>query len=84
MAYDDRTGDMKVQFLGKHPNENGPIYNYPQTPPEIAELLQSGAVPARTKGRNKWGEWWPGKVPSAGASVFTLLKNRGVPYQRIS
>ncbi len=84
MSYDDRTGNMLVQFLGKHPNENGSIYSYPNTPPEIAELLQAGAIPARTKGKNAWGSWFRGKVPSAGASVFTLLKNRNVPYQRLS
>src|SRR5271166_1362911 len=84
MDYDPKTGNMLVQFLGKHPNQNGPVYQYPNTPPVIAELLQSGAVPARTDGQNKWGKWWKGKVPSAGASVFTLLKDRGAPYQRLS
>lgn len=84
MNYDPKTGNMLVQFLGKHPNQNGPVYQYPNTPPVIAELLQSGAVPARTDGQNKWGKWWKGKVPSAGASVFTLLKDRGAPYQRLS
>lgn len=84
MNYDDKTGNMLVQFLGKYPNRNGPIYQYPNTPKVIAELLQSGAIPARTQGRNRWGQWFPGKVPSAGASVFTLLKARNAPYQRLT
>lgn len=83
-AYDNRTGDLKVQYLGKHPNRQGPVYNYPNTPPEIAQLMLSGAVPARTNGQNKWGKWWKGKAPSAGASAYTLLKNRNAPYQRMS
>jgi hypothetical protein len=83
-AYNDKTGDLTVQFLGKHPNRQGPIYKYPQTSPEVAELVQSGAIPARTDGSNAWGKWWKGKVPSAGASVFTLLKSRNAPFQRLS
>lgn len=83
-SYDDKTGDLQVQFLGKYPNREGPRYVYPDTPPQIAELVQEGLIPARTKGSNSWGSWHPGKVPSAGASVFTLLKDRNVPYQRVS
>lgn len=84
MAYDPKTQALKVQFLGKYPNRSGPVYQYPDVPPVMAELLQSGAVPARTRGQNQWGRWHPGKVPSAGASVFTLLKNRNAPFQRLS
>lgn len=84
MNYDKKNGNLLVQFLGKHPNQNGPVYQYPNVPPVIAELLQSGAIPARTDGQNKWGKWWKGKVPSAGASVFTLLKNKNAPFQRLS
>ncbi len=84
MDYDDKTGNLLVQFLGKYPNRQGPIYQYPQTPKVIAELLQSGAIPARTDGKNKWGKWWKGKSPSAGASVFTLLKSRNAPYQKLT
>lgn len=83
-SYNDKTGDLTVQFLGKHPNRQGAVYKYPQTSPMVAELIQSGAIPARTNGSNDWGKWWKGKVPSAGASVFTLLKNRNAPFQRLS
>lgn len=84
MDYNPKTQDLKVQFLGKHPNRNGPIYEYPNINKNMAELLLSGAIPARTDGKNKWGSWYRGKTPSAGASVFTLLKNRNVPFQRLS
>lgn len=84
MAYDPNSQKMFVKYLGKYPNAEGPTYLYDNVPPVIAELLQSGAIPARTKGENRWGRWFPGKVPSAGASVFTLLKAQGNPYQRIS
>lgn len=82
--YDPESGRMFVQFLGKHPNRQGQVYSYDGVPPVVAELIQSGAIPARTDGQNKWGKWWKGKVPSAGASVFTLLKQTGLPYQRLT
>ena len=83
-AYDDKTGNLMVRFLGDHPNRNGPVYSYGGVPKEIFDLFQKGAVPARTNGQNKWGKWWKGKVPSIGASLYTLIKERGYPYQRLS
>ena len=83
-AYDDKTGRMLVRFLGKYPNREGPIYGYEGIPKVIFELFQAGAVPARTDGQNKWGKWWKGKHPSMGASMYTLIKNGGYPYQRLT
>lgn len=83
-GYDDKTGRLLVRFLGEYPNRNGPIYGYEGVPKQIFELFRNGAVPARTDGRNRWGRWWKGKVPSMGASMFTLIKNGGYPYQRLS
>jgi hypothetical protein len=83
-AYDDKTNRLYVRFLGKHPNRNGPIYSYEGVPPVMFDLFRRGAVPARTDGQNKWGKWWKGKVPSLGASVYTLLKLGRFPYQRLS
>lgn len=83
-AYDDKSGKLLVRFLGKHPNRNGPIYSYDGVPREIFDMFQKGAVPARTDGKNKWGRWWKGKVPSIGASLYTLIKTRGYPYQRVA
>lgn len=83
-AYDDKTGRLLVRFLGQHPNRNGPIYAYSGVPKQIFDLFQKGAVPARTDGKNKWGRWWKGKVPSLGASLYTLIKTQNYPYQRMS
>lgn len=83
-AYDPKSNRLLVRFLGKHPNKNGPIYGYDKVPPQIFDLLRKGAIPARTDGKNKWGKWWKGKVPSFGASVFTLIKNGGYNYSRVA
>jgi hypothetical protein len=83
-AYDPESQALRVQFLGKFPNRGGPIYQYGGVPKQIFDLFQRGAVPARTNGKNKWGEWWKGKVPSIGASLYTLLKTAGYPYQRLT
>lgn len=83
-AYDDKSGRLMVRFLGKHPNRYGDVYAYDGVPREIFDMFQKGAVPARTDGKNKWGKWWKGKVPSIGASLFTLIKERGYPYRRMS
>jgi len=83
-GYDEKNGRLLVQFLGKHPDPNGPIYAYGGVPKQIFDLFQKGAVPARTNGKNRWGKWWKGKVPSMGASMYTLIKEGGYPYQRLS
>jgi len=83
-GYDDKTGRLLVRFLGDFPNRNGPVYGYEGVPKQIFELFRQGAIPARTDGKNKWGKWWKGKVPSAGASLYTLIKNVGYQYQRLS
>jgi hypothetical protein len=83
-GYDDKTGKLMVRFLGDYPNREGPVYAYEGVPKEIYNLFQKGAVPARTNGQNKWGQWYKGKVPSLGASLYTLIKNGGYKYQKIS
>lgn len=83
-AYDNKNQKLFVRFLGKYPNRNGPIYSYDNVPSVIFDLFEKGSIPARTDGKNKWGRWWKGKVPSIGASLYTLLKNGPYPYQRLS
>jgi KTSC domain len=83
-GYDDKSGRLLVKFQGEYPRENGPVYAYGGVPKVIYDLFRKGAVPARTDGQNKWGRWWKGKVPSLGASLFTLIKNGGYPYQRLT
>ena len=83
-AYDPKKQKLFVRFLGKYPNRHGPVYSYEGVPNVIFDLFQKGAIPARTDGQNKWGKWWKGKVPSLGASMYSLIKLGGYPYQRIT
>lgn len=83
-GYDPENERLLVKFQGTYPQENGPVYGYGGVPQNIFELFRKGAVPARTDGKNKWGKWWKGKVPSLGASLYTLIKNGGYPYQKLT
>lgn len=75
--YDPRKAELYVRF------NQGSIYKYEAVPRVIAELFGVGAGTARTRGRNRWGSWWPGKNPSMGAALNQLIKNVGYPYQRL-
>lgn len=83
-GYDPENKRLLVKFNGKDERDTGPVYGYDNVPKVIFDLFQSGAVPARTDGRNKWGRWWKGKVPSLGASLYTLIAQGQYPYQRLS
>lgn len=80
MKYDPQSNKLLVKFHGEH---GEPIYQYDGVPPQIFQLLQHGNAFAKTKGKNRWGEWWPMKNPSIGASVNQYLKAGGYAYQRI-
>lgn len=80
MKYDPATGKLLVKF---HGNNVEPIYQYDGVPPQIFQLLEHGNAFAKTKGKNKWGEWWPMKSPSIGASINAYLKKGGYAYTRI-
>lgn len=82
-GYDDKAQRLLVKFQGDFPQQNGPVYSYEGVPKVIFDMFQRGAIPARTDGQNKWGSWWKGKVPSLGASLYTLIKNGPYPYQRL-
>lgn len=82
--YDPRTQKLMVKFNGKDIKRSGPLYQYDGVPPFIAELFMSGAMPAKTKGKNKFGQWFVGKKPSLGSSAHQLLKLGGYNYQRLS
>lgn len=82
-GYDGKNGRLLVKFQGDYPQENGPVYAYGGVPQQIFDLFRRGAIPARTDGKNKWGRWWKGKVPSLGASLYTLIKGGNYPYQRL-
>lgn len=82
--YDPKRSKLFVQFKGKFPNSKGSIYVYDNAPKEIFELFQRGAIPAKTDGKNRWGQWWKGKVPSMGSSMNVLLKGMGLPYTKLT
>jgi len=77
-AYDRNSREMKVRF------QSGEEYKYFNIPPNIYKAFQKGNAAAKTKGKNKFGEWWPGKVPSAGAALHQYIKQGGYPYERIA
>lgn len=83
-AYDDKTGNLFVRFLGKHPNREGPVYQYGGVPRNIFEIFQKGAIPAKTDGKNKWGQWWKGKYPSIGAAMYHVIRAGGYPYVKLT
>ena len=83
-SFDDKTGKLFVKFNGKDNRDDGPVYQYSGLSPFIFDLFRKGAVPARTNGSNKWGNWWKGKVPSVGASLYTLISSQNFPYQKVA
>ena len=82
--YDPKKGNLLVQFKGKFPNEEGPIYSYENASPQIFNLFKRGAIPAKTDGLNRWGSWFKGKNPSMGSSMNVLLKGLGLPYTKLT
>lgn len=76
--YDPNQGQLLVRF------NNGGIYSYGGVPQSVFNIFRSGAVPAKTNGRNQYGEWWKGKIPSLGAAFYELIRNGGYPYQKLS
>jgi len=81
MKYNPKTGKLLVKFHGEN---GGPVYQYQGVPPQIFKLLEHGDAFAKTKGKNRWGEWWPTKNPSIGAALNQFIKKGGYPYQRLS
>ena len=75
--YDPSNQRLTVRF-----NEGG-VYRYDGVPNVIWDMFRAGAGTARTTGKNKFGRWWRGKVPSSGAALNQLIKMGGYPYTRI-
>jgi hypothetical protein len=76
-AYDPKTGKMKVRFQG------GSEYEYDGVPMNIYNAFAKGNASAKTKGRNRYGEWWPNKNPSMGAAMNQYIKAGGFNYRKI-
>lgn len=83
-AYNPDSGDLLVQFHGPYPQADGPVYKYSGVGKNIYDLIARGGVAPRTSGKNKYHEWVKGMTPSHGASVNALLKESGIPYQRVA
>lgn len=81
--YEPETQKLYVQFLGKHPDPNGPVYSYEGVPKNIFQLFRRGSMSPKTSGRNAWHTWREGITPSHGASMYALIRD-SYPYQRIS
>jgi hypothetical protein len=75
--YDPKSGKLLVRF------NSGSVYSYDGVPAGIFKVFADGAVPAKTSGKNNFGKWWVGKIPSAGASFYEMIRKGGFPYQRI-
>lgn len=80
MKYDPKSKRLLVKF---HGNQEEPVYEYSDVPPQIFNVLWHGNAFAKTKGRNRFGAWWPMKNPSLGAAVDQYLKKGGFAYQRV-
>lgn len=72
-----QNGKTQVRFQG------GAVYEYDGVPPQIFKAFMMGAIPAKTKGHNKYGAWWKGKQPSLGASFYQLIRQGAFPYRRL-
>jgi hypothetical protein len=75
--YDPKSGRLKVRF------QSGSVYEYGGVPAGVFKVFQQGAVPAKTTGKNRYGQWWTGKIPSLGAAFYSLIRQGGYPYQRL-
>lgn len=82
--YNPENGDLFVKFHGKESADSGPIYKYDGIPKPIYDSFSKGSIPPKTSGKNRYHEWVKGVTPSLGASLYSLIKNGGYPYQRIS
>lgn len=76
-AYDPQSGKMKVRFQG------GSEYEYDGVPENIYRAFTKGNASAKTKGKNRYGEWWVGKNPSLGAAMNQYIKAGGFNYRKI-
>ena len=77
-AYDQKTGKMRVRFQG------GSEYEYEGVPANIYRAFSKGNASAKTKGKNKYGEWFRGKNPSLGAAMNQYIKAGGFPYRKLT
>lgn len=75
--FDPKSNKLKVRFQG------GGVYEYFGVPQQVFRIFQAGAVPAKTTGRNEFGRWWTGKLPSSGAAFHKLIKLGGYTFRKV-
>jgi hypothetical protein len=76
IMYNDETKEMFIQFQDKS------IYTYFNVPFQLFLDVSGGKATCITSGENKYGSWFVGKTPSAGAAVHRYLIKRGVAYKK--
>lgn len=77
-SYDPKSSKMYVRF------NSGSVYQYQNVPPAAFKAFTRFGVPAKTSGKNAYGQWWKGKSPSMGASFYEIIKNGPFPYQKVA
>lgn len=82
--FDPKTGKLLVQFHGKYPLREGPVYQYSGFPPFLFDILKRGAIAPKTSGTSPFHDWHRGISPSLGASVNAILKAGNYPYQKVA
>ncbi len=76
IMYNDETSEMFIEFQDKS------IYTYFNVPFEMFLDVSGGKATCITSGESKYGSWWVGKTPSAGAAVHKYLIKGGVAYKK--
>jgi ABC-type uncharacterized transport system substrate-binding protein len=76
ILYNDETNEMFIKFQDKS------IYTYFNVPFQLFLDVSGGKATCITSGENKYGSWFVGKTPSAGAAVHRYLIKRGVAYKK--
>lgn len=68
MNYDPDNKEMDIVF------NSGDIYRYYDFDQSSWDKLSAKGTPAKTSGSNKFGVWWTGKNPSAGATFNQIIQ----------
>lgn len=76
IMYNDETSEMFIEFQDKS------IYTYFNVPFQMFLDVSGGKATCITSGENKYGSWYVGKTPSAGAAVHKYLIKGGVKYKK--
>lgn len=76
VMFNDETNELVVQF------NDGDRYTYFDIDFVEFYSVVDGLAECKTKGENKWGEWYVDKTPSVGAAVWQYLIDTGKAYRK--